>query len=269
MNRFPGDIKLQMLCAVLPAPYYRDEACALYHGDVRELLPLVPAGSVDLLATDPPYGISLSDHGSNSIGHWGEGGAHPKEHYRVKGDKSTELGEMVLAWAERFRYPTAVFASPDLPWPGKWRSRLVWDKGPAVGGGGDTAKCFKRTWELIQVARNGDLRERGEGVLRFWITPQDTRYHICAKPVALMKYLIWQLAPDAGLVFDPFAGSGSTLRAAKDVGCYEVGFEIEEKHCRTAAERLKQQVFAIRPEEPEKCGLVEEWEREAKSGFAL
>jgi DNA modification methylase len=127
----------------------------------------------------------------------------------------------------------------------------VWDKGPAVGGGGDTAKCFKRTWELIQVARNGDLRERGEGVLKFWITPQESRYHICAKPVALMKYLVWQLAPDAGLVLDPLAGSGSTLRAAKDVGCFAVGFEIEEKHCRTAAERLTQSVFALPPAEPE------------------
>jgi site-specific DNA-methyltransferase (adenine-specific) len=237
--------KFETLCAALPKPYYKDGSCALYHADFRNLLHFIPAQMVDLVATDPPYGISLSDHGSNGIGHRGQPSQYPKEHYQVKGDDSTELGEAVLRWAAYFKLPVAVFASPDRPWPGKWRSRLVWDKGPAVGGGGDTAKCFKRTRELVQVARNGDLRERAEGILRFWITPQDSRLHICAKPVALMKYLIWQLAPAGGVVFDPFAGSGSTLRAAKDVGCFAVGFEIEEKHCRTAAERLTQEVFAL------------------------
>ena len=222
----------------LPKPYYEHAGISIYHGDCRDILPLLP--KVDLVLTDPPYGIALADNSA--------GGRHGRKRtaseYGILGDATQEVGEWVLVWARNHALPTVTFASPKKPWPGDWTSYLVWDKGPAVGGGGDVQRSWKQTWEMIQVARVGVLNGgRDEGILRYWVSPQLSGLHPAAKPVDLLKYLLVKTTTSSALVLDPFMGSGTTLVAAKNLGRKAIGCEIEERYCEIAAKRLAQEVM--------------------------
>lgn len=200
----------------------------LWHGDCREVLPLLQG--VDAIVTDPPYGIALRN--GDVDGH------RSARSFSVEGDADQTVGAEVLAWAERYEIPTVTFASPWKPWPGKWRNLVVWNKGGAVGGGGDIATCLKRTWELVQIARNAPLNgPRAESVWHYPITPADTKEHICAKPVVLMVRLVDVFT--RGAVCDPFMGSGSTGVACMRLGRKFVGIELERRYFDIACERIE------------------------------
>lgn len=214
-------------------PYYERDGIRIYHADCRDVLPTIDPASVDLVLTDPPYGINLSNHGRSDSS------------YTVLGDHSQDIGIETLAMVPASA-GLVVFASPMKPWPGKWRQHLVWDKGPAVGGGGDIATCWKFSWELIQVGRTRELNgPRDEAVLKYWVSPLDCKNHPSQKPVALLRYLIGKTTQPGAMILDPFMGSGSTLRAALDTGRHAIGIELEERYCEIAANRLAQAVLPM------------------------
>lgn len=72
----------------------------------------------------------------------------------------------------------------------------------------------------------------------------DGAYYPTQKPIALMKWCI-SLMPEAQTILDPFCGSGSTLRAAKDMGIVAIGIDRREQACEIAANRLRQEVLAF------------------------
>jgi hypothetical protein len=211
-------------------PYYEQDGITIYHGDCREILPRLRA---DALVFDPPYGISLRN---------GDVDGHRSERWgSIVGDEDGEVGRFAIAWALGGGMTVAAFASPWKPWPGRWRNQIVWDKGGAVGGGGDIRTCLKRSWELIQVWNRGPINGgRGESVWRYPIVPQDTSDHIAAKPVALMARLIHTFTDVTDSIVDPTMGSGSTLAAARLCGRRAVGVEVEERYCEIAARRLEE-----------------------------
>lgn len=230
----------------LPKPYYQDDWATIYHADCRLILPHLP--KVDLVLTDPPYGINLQNHS--------RGNKRGSKSFEIFGDIDQEAGMEVCNWCAALELPTVFFASPKRPWPGIWRNYLVWDKGGAVGGGGgDVGLCWKQSWELIQIARNSELNGPRDGaVLVHYMTPADSKLHPAQKPHSLIAYLIEKLTTygDTGYgaivhkrlqILDPFMGSGTTLRAAKDLGRKSIGIEIEERYCEIAAKRLAQEVF--------------------------
>ncbi len=221
-------------------PYYEEPGFTIYCGDCRELLPtILLVGEVDLVVTDPPYGIALQNHneGRSPIHH-----RRRKAGFGITGDENTSLGQAVLDSVDQ--YPVITFASPMKPWKGDWRQYLVWDKGPAVGGGGDVATCWKMTWELIQISDTLPLNgTRDEAVLRFHVSPCDSLLHPAQKPEALLRYLIYKASGSRATILDPFMGIGTTLRAAKELGKSAIGIEIEERYCEIAANRLAQSVF--------------------------
>lgn len=216
---------------MLPDPYYQDDAVTIYHGECREIAPLVCA---DVVITDPPYGIAYSSGWSK------ETRAHAAE---IAGDASTELRDWaVMKFADK---PCAFFATPKCRLPMEPRALLVWDKGEAAGMG-DLSIPWKPNWEVVWIGGDGWAGTRSSSVLRgapMATTSTMGRVHPHEKPVWLLGALI-KKAP-AGVILDPFMGSGPTLRAAKDLGRIAVGIEIEERYCEIAAKRMRQEVLPL------------------------
>lgn len=160
--------------------------------------------------------------------------------HEIQGDTNQDVGRWVLDWHIG---TISFFASPWMPWPGKWRNLIVWDKGGIVSGGGDTSTCLKRSWELIQVNNETLYRGRIDSVWRFPMRMSDFQFHVCAKPIDLMQKIIECFVPIEQLITDPFSGTGPTLVAAKLLGRRAIGIEIDEDYCRIAADRLRQGVL--------------------------
>lgn len=217
-----------------PTPYYEDDLVTLYHGDCREIAAWLEA---DVLVTDPPYGVD----GHLSAGYKGKRppGGHVRVNAKPDWDRTLEARDAALAlWGDR--KPYAVFGSParlDGALPCR-EFPLVWDKG-AVGMG-DVGFPWGRGYELIYVNGPGWSGPRESPVLRVVhsASAASREGHPTPKPVGLMASII-RKAPD-GLIADPFAGSGSTLVAAKQEGRRAVGVEMQEQYCEIAANRLAQ-----------------------------
>jgi DNA modification methylase len=190
----------------------------------------------DFVVTDPPYGISLKNHNTDSTK---TSRRTSTKSYSIAGDGDGSLGQIVVDECHRHGKPLCVFASPWKPFSGEWRNLVVWNKGGAVGGGGDTSRCLKRTWELIQVYRNGPTsRPRGESVVTFKASPHLYRHHPCAKPVDLMVWIIETFTKPGDVILDPFMGSGTTGVACMKTGRRFVGYEIDPSFFAIASERI-------------------------------
>lgn len=209
-------------------PYYSDEHVTLYHGDCREIDAWLNA---DVLVTDPPYGIAYESN-------WNSDKRNRKQGRPIHGDNDTAVRDWVLEqWGER---PAIVFGRWDAPRPVNVRARLVWDKGNGVSMG-DLKMPWGRSEEEIYVLGHGFSGKRESNVIRVPKQSSQDRTrpdHPTPKPVGLMELLIAKCPP--GVIADPFAGSGSTLVAAKLQGCRAIGVEVDERYCAMIAARLTQ-----------------------------
>lgn len=204
--------------------------CRVICGDALEVLPTL-AEKIDAVVTDPPYGIEYRNK---------RGDIRPVTYSGpIAGDDSGRDGQAIIDWSFATDLPVCAFSHHRSPWFGEWRQFLVWDKGGAVGGGGDRATCWKFTWEVIQVGGFGVLNgQRDEAVLRFPISQQDMPDHPTQKPVDLMVYLIKKLTHPGATVLDPFCGSGTTGVACAMTGRNFIGIEIDPKYCEIARRRI-------------------------------
>jgi site-specific DNA-methyltransferase (adenine-specific) len=119
---------------------------------------------------------------------------------------------------------------------------LVWDKGPGVGGNGNTT-LWKRSWELIQIDPHGRGASgaRDVAILRYWATSwSGHKLHPTEKPLPLMRYLVEKLTRPGELILDPFMGAGTTLVAARQLGRRAIGIELERRYCDRAIDGLRQ-----------------------------
>ena len=210
-------------------PYYEDDLVTLWHGDCRKVTAWLEA---DVLVMDPPYGTQFSaENPKGGYGRRQNAGLGP-EGFVIANDGTTETRDEALSmWSTRG--PALVFGSPRMPDPpGEWVDRIVWDKKrPGMNGG-----PWRYRHESIYVTA-GFVRADNAAVSIIEAWP-DQADHIHAKPQALMTRLV-AAAPE-GVIADPFAGSGSTLVAAKQLGRRAIGVELEERYCEIAAKRLAQ-----------------------------
>jgi site-specific DNA-methyltransferase (adenine-specific) len=221
-----------------PCLYYQGDGVELWHGDARECDAWLAA---DVLVTDPPYGIAWTK------GVWRRpDGSARSAHAGIRNDGDTAARDDVLAaWGDR---PAVVFGSLYAPAPAALRHVCVWEK-PADAGIIGSTTGYRRDVEALYLCGKWPKRAAAWGsVLRTaaamvsGMHSQAARHgHPHAKPVDLLCTLI-DRAP-AGMIADPFAGSGSTLVAARMCGRRAVGVEIEERYCEVAARRLDQGVL--------------------------
>jgi len=198
-------------------PYYEDGACTIFHGDCREVLPTLD--KVDLVLTDPPYGIGSLMQGGTDTGHWGAlSQVNPWDMETPSLDLILEMPAILIIWGGNYF---------DLP---PCRGVLAWRKLNAV----PTQADFEMAWTTLDMPAKMFSHNSGGAM--------DRHGHPTEKPTGLMRWCMG-FAPDAQTVLDPFMGSGTTLRAAKDLGRKAIGIELEEKYCEIAVKRLQQEVF--------------------------
>jgi len=208
-------------------PYYEDDAVTIYHGDCREILPSL---TFDVMVTDPPYGY---EHSSGRAGKFKDS--------QIANDADTSTRDAVLS------PPFVCFGSWKRSVPLGTHTVLVWDKGLAAGMG-DLSIPWKPNFELVFIAGRGFSGSRDSSVLQghhvvTWSGRPGSRQHPNEKPVSLLSALIAKCPP--GVIADPFMGSGTTLRAAKDLGRKAIGIELDERYCEIAAKRMAQEVLAL------------------------
>ncbi len=199
-------------------PYYQDDAVIIFHGDCREILPNLEP--VDLVLTDPPYGTGWVRGGGNDP----TGGPHPFKAYTVKAEWDVWSTDWIGDRRCAFFLPNSRLKEMQP----HCRSFLWWKKTNPRPGGPEK--------EPIGLTHDDVTGE-------FEYYNGDIEFHPCQKPPPLMRWILRQL--NAQTILDPFMGSGTTLRAAKDLGRKAIGIEIEEKYCEIAARRMAQEVLNL------------------------
>lgn len=252
----------------LPEPYYQDESCTIYHGDCRELLPLIElVGAADLVLTDPPYGETSLDwdeavegwelkvwaalNGQGSLWCFGS-----LAYFLGKFNREGWIRAQEIVWekhngsifhADRFRRVHEL-AVQFYPASARW-SEIY--KDPQYTNDA-TARTVRRKGRPTHSGNIGDGNyesvDGGPRLMRSVLqVPSCHGYavHPTQKPEGIVRPLLRYSCPPGGVVLDPFMGSGTTLAVAKQEGRRAVGIEIEERYCEIAAKRLSQMVLPL------------------------
>jgi site-specific DNA-methyltransferase (adenine-specific) len=221
-------------------PYYEQDGITIYHGDCREIL--TGLGAVQGVVTDPPFGIGFkyASHDDTPEGYgvfvWG---------VIESAERLCDAGSPVFVWQ----------AMPNVRRFHEW---------------------FPREWRIFAAAKNfvqmrptamqyaydpvlvwwvGDVKPWSDGTTNRDFHVGNTagvvsrksheRGHPCPRPLDQVEHIISQWVKPGGTVLDPFMGSGTTLLAAKRMGCKAIGIEIEERYCEIAVKRLAQSVLPL------------------------
>ena len=202
-------------------PYYEHGGITIYYGDCREVLPAL--APVDLVLTDPPYGHGELWQG----GTWGAAPMYAEDARRWDAEKFPDdtldivrkAGRGVVIWGGNYY---------SLPPSRCW---LAWDKTQKI----PTLADFELAWtNLDRPSKSFSESRNPDG--------NGQRQHPTQKPLSLFLWC-FTFFTNSETVLDPFMGSGTTLRAAKDLGRRAIGIEIEERYCEIAAKRLSQEVL--------------------------
>ena len=221
-------------------PYYKGPSGVIYLGDCTQILPDLDE-DVDLIVTDPPYGIKYKSPLREIP--FGD----------IAGDESTEVGEVAISLAikklrsDRHAY---FFGKWTFDLAKKYVSspvELIWDKDmPVVG---NVKSPWWKQHEYIQfctrtssgqrVKRGGLTAKLRKGSVLRHKRPNATAIrHPTEKPVSLLRELIESSSSMGETVLDPFLGGGSTALAAALEDRRFIGIELEERWCELAAKRL-------------------------------
>lgn len=246
------------------APHWSRDGIRVYCGDaLRVLDSLADAGErFDMVATDPPYssgGAFRGDRMADVKSKYVSSGALA-ERPVYGGDNRDQRsylawctlwlscaydlarpGAIVAVFCDWRQLPTMTDAVQAGGWV--WRGVFVWDKteGSRPRLGGYRSQCEFVVWGSAGPMRDDVAAGCGHTPNGLWrgSSRHGDRVHQAEKPVELMAELL-RVVPTHGSVLDPFAGSGSTLVAARNLGLSSVGVEIDPQFCDLIGSRLSQ-----------------------------
>ena len=193
-------------------PYYGDDAVCIVHGDCREILPLIPDKSVDLVLTDPPY---------------------PDQH--------PEYGRPDIYFLVKFTCRQLIFWSAKMDFPLSHITAIhIWDK--LTGCASEYERIFERDGQHNYKMFRANVMNSSVAARYAY----DTFYgHPSQKPRKLISALINYASKPNDLILDPFLGSGTTAYCAKKLNRKCIGIEISEKYCEIAVKRCSQSVMEL------------------------
>ena len=219
----------------LPKPYYSDDAVAIYCADCRDILPYIPDKSIDLVLTDPPYGIKYQSGRYLGYNPFSE----------IIGDDCypVEFIEQFRALAKRAVFMFCRWETlPFIPKPDSFIAMIKnnWTAGDLKGE-------FGRMWEGILFYRLNEhqFNKRLPDVIDCRRVPPTKLLHPTQKAEYPIQLLIQECCQPTDLILDPFLGSGTTAYCAKKLGRKCIGIEIEEKYCEISAKRCSQSVMRL------------------------
>jgi len=261
-------------------PYYEDDSVKLFLGDCRELLPHIE--NVDHVLTDPPYARDVYQRLQSPNTHKGSGtparmGIRNHQYSSISieklaagaigsidemlADVALEIARLTKRWALVFSDAESIHL---------WRQKLesagmryvrtgAWFKpDPMPQFSGDRPAVGFEPCTITHA--QGPMRWNGGGSAATWThgtVKKDRPDHPCPKPTGLMLDLVALFTDPDDLILDPFAGSSTTLVAAKRLGRKAIGIEVNEKFAEVSAERLsreaKQQVIDFKQVQETMC----------------
>lgn len=213
-------------------PYYQDSAVTIYHGDCRDVLPQIPR-CADLVLTDPPYVFDDGGWGVKQIRKSYVGVHALRDGFEI--DLLTQFENWICFCQKRQLISLLCLANEK----GKF-DLVTWNKTAPMP---LTCNTLLPDVEYAVLSMNRTIGGEYGDKAHFYISPngQSKIDHPTAKPLGLIIKLL--VIGGGDTVLDPFMGSGTTLRAAKDLGRKAIGIEIEERYCEIAAKRMAQEVF--------------------------
>lgn len=225
---------------MLPTPYYDVDGITIYHGDCREILPHLPM--VDLVLTDPPYGIGMDKAVTMPI--------HKNKFGKVRTSANYGFADWDSQIPPKIVFDTMLKISKNqIIYGGNYfteylyptNSWIFWDKKNNPQNG----KTFS-DGELIWTSLSFPMKKITYGWIGFdYINnpSKEVKQHPSQKPTPIIGILINLV--DCDTILDPFMGSGTTLVAAKQLHRKAIGIEIEQRYCDIAIKRLSQGVLDL------------------------
>ncbi len=206
----------------------------IYNENCLETMKRMSDNSVDLVLTDPPYGIGESKGRNKSRGKLAIAKDYGNHNWDDEIPSAEIFKEIIRISKNQIIFGGNYFVEHLTNSP-CW---IVWDKD---NGSSDFADC-ELAWTSFKTATRLK-KHRWAGMLQEDMSNKEYRFHPTQKPLPLFKWIINNYSKPGETICDPFMGSGTTLRAAKDLGRKYIGSEISEEYCLIAKNRLAQEVL--------------------------
>lgn len=226
------------------AVYYEDSCCTIYHANCFDMICQLPVCKV--LLTDPPY---CDDTHKNAKSNRGSGHDVKAINFESISHKYLDFFLLLTAphvetWGIMFAAYDHIVKLKDAPHGWEFVRFGVWLKSnpmPQI-----SADRPAHGWDGIAYMHRDGVKKQWNGGGKhgnFYAPVVSDGLHPTGKPLSILTQLVQNFTKPGDLILDPFMGSGTTLRAAKDMGRKAIGIEINEKYCEIAARRLSQEVL--------------------------